>query len=87
MSIQYRNRILEINPDAILWDDMDECIIGITEEASAVYDIHKMELKIMELKNFSFEDASDWVEFNMLRTYLGNFTPVHVWTMPDEMID
>jgi hypothetical protein len=58
MSIQYRNRILEINPDAILWDDMDECIIGITEEASAVYDIHQMELKIMELKNFSFESKN-----------------------------
>lgn len=82
--MNYREKIQEINPDAILWDDLDECIIGITNEGKAVYDIHKMELHFQKQDNIPFEDAVDWVEFNILGAYVGDFTPVHVWVIPDE---
>ena len=44
-----RAKIAEVNPDAILWDGLDEAIVGITQDNVAVYDIHKMELEIMKL--------------------------------------
>jgi hypothetical protein len=75
--------IADINPQAHPWDDLDECIIGITEEGCAVYDIHKMEKELMKAGDMSWEDAAEYVEFNILRAYIGEFTPVHVWTIPD----
>jgi hypothetical protein len=78
-----RQMIADINPQAHLWDDLDECIIGITEEACAVYDIHKMEKTLMELNDWDIETAAEYVEYNILQAYIGEFTPVHVWTIPE----
>lgn len=79
-----RERIAEINPDAHLWEDLDECIIGITEEGCAVYDIHRMEKELMKKNDWDWETAAEYVEFNILQAYIGDFTPVHVWIMPED---
>jgi len=42
-----RKRILDIDPQAILWDGLDEAIIGITNEGVPVYDNHQMEIILM----------------------------------------
>jgi hypothetical protein len=83
MSYQ-RTKIKEINPQAILWDGLDNCIIGITEEACAVYDIHRMEVELMKQNDWDWETAAEYVEFNILQSYGGEFTPIHVWMMPNE---
>ena len=77
-----RKRILDIDPQAILWDGLDEAIIGITEEGVPVYDIHQMEIIIMKQHEWEWEDAAEWVEFNILRAYMGDRTPIHMWAMP-----
>ena len=82
-----RKRILDIDPQAILWDGLDEAIIGITEEGIPVYDIHQMEILLMRDNKWDWETAAEWVEFNILRAYMGDRTPIHMWTMPSEMID
>ena len=88
MNSQYkRDRILQIDPDAILWDGLDEAIIGITEEGVPVYDIHQMEIILMKQHGWEWEDAAEWVEFNILRAYMGDRTPIHMWAMQNEMID
>ena len=79
-----RAKIAEINPDAILWDDLDEAIIGIDVDNVAVYDIYKMELEIMRLHECTFEEAVDWVEYNILTAYVGEWTPKHIWVMPED---
>ena len=79
-----RTKIAEINPDAILWDDLDEAIIGIDIDNVAVYDIHKMELEIMRLHECTFEEAVDWVEYTILTAYVGEWTPKHIWVMPED---
>lgn len=78
-----RQMVADINPQAHLWDGLDDCIIGITEEGCAVYDIHKMEKELMKTGDMTWEDAAEYVEFNILRAYIGEFTPVHVWTIPE----
>jgi hypothetical protein len=42
-----------------------------------------MEKELMKAGDMSWEDAAEYVEFNILRAYIGEFTPVHVWTIPD----
>jgi hypothetical protein len=81
-----RKRILDIDPDAILWDGMDEAIIGITDEGIPVYDIHQMEIILMQ-DGMDWETASDWIDFNILSAYLGDRTPIHMWAMQNELID
>jgi hypothetical protein len=78
-----RAKIAEVNPDAILWDDLDEAIIGIDVDNIAVYDIYKMELEIMKLHNCTFEEAVEWVDYNILSTYVGEWTPKHIWLIPE----
>jgi hypothetical protein len=75
-----REAIAEVNPDAVLWDGLDEALIGVSDCGKAVYDIHKMQL-IFE-RTMSFEDASEWVSYNILEAYVGEFTPIHVWIHP-----
>jgi hypothetical protein len=42
-----------------------------------------MEKELMKKNNWDWETAAEYVEFNILRAYIGEFTPVHVWTIPD----
>ena len=79
-----RDKIAEVNPEAILWDDLDAAIIGIDVDNIAVYDIHKMELEIMRLHECTFEEAVDWVEYNILTAYVGEWTPKHIWIIPED---
>lgn len=77
-----RQMIMDINPDAHLWDDLDNCIMGITEEGCAVYDIHEIEKELMKQNDWDWETAAEWVEYNILQAYIGEFTPVHMWPFP-----
>jgi hypothetical protein len=79
-----RAKIAEVNPDAVLWDGLDDCIIGIDVDNVAVYDIYKMELEIMKLQDCSFEEAVEWVEYNILTAYVGDWTPKHIYLIPDD---
>lgn len=78
-----RKRILSIDPQATLWEGMDGAVIGITEEGVPVYDIHKMELILMQ-DGMDWETASEWVEYNILSAYVGDRTPIHMWVLPEE---
>ena len=79
-----RAKIAEVNPDAVLWDGLDDCIIGIDVDNVAVYDIYKMELEIMKLQDCSFEEAVEWVEYNILTAYVGEWTPKHIYLIPED---
>jgi hypothetical protein len=79
-----RESITQINPDAILWDDMDDAIVGISDDGRVVYDIHKMECLVYDgnKDNMAFDEAVDWVDYNILSAHLGEFTPIHTWKIP-----
>lgn len=77
-----RQMIMDINPDAHLWDDLDNCLMGITEEGCAVYDIHEIEKELMKQNDWDWETAAEFVEYNILQAYIGEFTPVHMWPFP-----
>lgn len=82
MTIQ--ERLSEINPDAILWDGLDSAVIGYTDNGRAVYDINKMIIQTQQMNDCSFEDATDWVDFNILNAYVGEYTPIHIYQISEE---
>lgn len=81
-----RSKIAEINPNAVLWDGLDEAIIGMTSDGKAVYAIEMM-ISIVwrnNKKHITPDEAKEWVEYNILSTYVGENTPIHIWTLNEE---
>ena len=76
-----RNKIAEINSEAILWDGLDDAIIGFSMDGKAVYDIEMMISLVWKLNEdyMDIEEAKEWVDFNILSTYVGEHTPIHIW--------
>jgi hypothetical protein len=77
--ISFRDRIKELNPEAILWDDLDNAIVGITEEGCVVYSVELMQSELAKLNIWTPEEAFEWIEYNILSAKVGDYTPVHVW--------
>jgi hypothetical protein len=74
-------KITENNPDAILWDDLDEAVIGFTTDYVAVYDLDKLsECLLKQNSDWTEQDALEWIDFNILGAYVGEHTPLHIYT-------
>jgi len=69
-----------MNEDTILWDGLNESIIGFSPDGIAVYDIEKMITHFQTEGGMSREEATEWVDFNILGTYVGELTPIHIYT-------
>lgn len=74
-----REWIKENNAEAILWDECDSALIGITPNGEAVYSIERL-WEVFVSQGMSEDEAMDWVDMNILNVYLGPFTPIHVYT-------
>jgi hypothetical protein len=73
--------IKENNPEAIIWDDLDDAIIGYTTNFVVVYDVQKiLECLLKNNPDWNEEDALEWVDYNILSCYLGEYTPLHIYT-------
>lgn len=81
-----RSRIAQTNPEAVLWDGLDEAIIGVSSEGKAVYDVRMLESIVWRnnKKHITPDEAKEWVEYNILSSYVGEYTPIHIWTISEE---
>ena len=74
-----RERVAQTNKEAIMWDDLDDAVVGMTDDGRVVYDINKMvDLFSIDMPE---EDAIEWINFNILGAHLGDYTPVHIYTL------
>ena len=74
-----REIIIEMNPEAIVWDGFDEAIIGYDmRESKAVYDQAKMTDILMERDGVTYEEAIDYLGFNVFCIYVGEYTPINI---------
>jgi len=73
-----RESIAEYNEDAILWDGMDDALIGITTNGQAVYETSKIHEVLMRDSGMTLDDAIDYAEYNIFGAHVGDFTPIHV---------
>jgi hypothetical protein len=76
------DRLRDINPEALLIDDMDRAIIGIDEKkARAVYSVELIISELMRINEWDMDVAREWYEFNISTAYLGEYTPILVYNM------
>ena len=76
-----RDELAEIDPDLLLMDGFDDCIIGICESFGGVpvvaYDYDKV-LANLQASGMTYEEAVEYHEFNQAGAYVGELTPVFI---------
>jgi hypothetical protein len=76
MDTNKRTRISEINSEAIILEDLDNGIIGISECGKLIYSVS---LIYEELVNQGM--PLDYVDYNILYSHLGEFTPIYIYNL------
>ena len=77
VEVNIRDTISELFPEAIYWDDLDGCIVGVSTDGRVIYSMYLMIEHFKE--TMSEEEALEWIDFNILNTYAGEYTPLHIW--------
>ena len=74
--------ISELNPEAMMADGFDEAVLGMCiqfgGEPLVAYDYEKCIKILMEKDGLSRIDAIDYMEFNIIGSYVGLNTPVFI---------
>jgi hypothetical protein len=77
--------LLEMDESALLMDGFDEAFIGfsrrINEPLLAVYSWEKMVDLLIERDGMEYEDAVEYIDFNVLGAWVGERTPIVVMPM------
>lgn len=72
-------KVEQINPEAIIWDGLDEAIIGYGgafDQCVLIY-LRSTILRLLMQKNqWSRAEAVEWYEYNIKGGYLGPHTPI-----------
>lgn len=75
-----RDRLAEFDPDILLADGFDDCIVGVCYTPGpghrAVYDTEKIIDTLIKRDGLSLEEAWEHFEFNTEGSYVGEKTPV-----------
>ena len=83
-----RELIADMNPEAIVWDGFDDAIIGYDmREWKVIYDEAKMAEILVERDEMSYEDAIEYLEFNVFSTYVGEYTPINIHIFNELEVD
>lgn len=76
--------LLEEWPDSefLKVDGYDDCIIGVATrfgmQPILAYNRGKMLKKMMEEDGLSYEEASEYFDFNIIGTWMGDLTPIFI---------
>ena len=74
-------KIRELYPDAIVWDGLDDAIIGYSINGEVVYDVEKIiQILMKQDPEITEEEANEHFDFNIAGSYVGEFTPIHIYT-------
>jgi len=72
MKEDYLERASDI---ALKADGFDEAIIGVSQQGLLIYDYMKC-VHIMMSEGESEQDAVDWMDYNVVGSYMGEGTPI-----------
>lgn len=77
-------QVAEYNEDALLADGFEKALIGVAERINlgpvAAYDVEKILEILMERDGMEYSDALEFFEFNIKGAWMGEFTPVYIYT-------
>lgn len=78
-----RDQIADINPDLLLMDGFDDCILGVGSrfgsEEFVIYDLSKV-IAQLESQGMTHDEAVEYHCFNQLGAYVGDHTPAFMIT-------
>lgn len=81
------DKILEMYPDtpALIADGLNDAIIGYEPNNEVmVYSIEKCIELLMGILNSDYKDASEYFYYNTMGAYMGEHTPIYVYTITGE---
>ena len=61
-------------------DGYDGAVMGISTDGRLVYSVEKMIEILMRDGDMSVDDATEWLEYNTFNAYVGEMTPIWVYT-------
>ena len=70
-------------PDILFADGFDEAIAGVTwdgERTRVVYETEGILKILMERDKMSYDEASEYFDFNVAGSYMGVYTPLYLET-------
>ena len=76
-----KEQIADLNPESLFADGFDRALVGYNASSfCAVYDYDKCMTILMERDEMNYEEAHEYMEFNVVSAYVGDFTPSFVHT-------
>jgi hypothetical protein len=61
-------------------DGYDDAILGISTDGRLVYSVEKMIDITVRDSDMNVGDATEWLEYNTFNAYVGEMTPIWVYT-------
>lgn len=74
-----REYLEEVNPQALVADGFDKAMIGTAFRDGnivALYDLEKCTEVLIERDGMTFEEAIEYIDYNVLGSYMGMNTPI-----------
>ena len=73
------------------WDGFDSAVIGVGErnntDSMIVYDYNKMVNVLMTRDGMTYEEAEEYIDFNIVGAWIGDTTPIIVNKKSMEQIE
>ncbi len=73
-----------------IWDGYNDCIIGVGTRCGMtdvfIYDKHKMITKLVRKDDMKYDEALEFIDFNIAGAFIGEDTPILVDLMTQEEI-
>lgn len=83
---ELKEQIGEDSPEALFADGLDEAILGLArvfgKEAVVAYDYEAC-VEVFMAGGMTFDEAEEWMSFNVMGAYVGEMTPIFVRTFRD----
>jgi hypothetical protein len=68
-----------LDEETLKADGFDDAVIGITRDKILVYSIEKT-IQILMEEDMSEIDAIEHLDYNILGSYVGDYTPIFIYT-------
>ena len=80
-----RDYINETIEETILFDNLDDCIVGITTNDQVIYD-YELLIKHFIVDGMTEEEAVEWIDYNIIGLYAGEKTPVIMYSLKEKQV-
>ena len=74
-----KEKIEEINPDAMLADGLDDALAGYDSRGRAIYLIEEILGILITRDGMTEEEAQEFFDFYIECAHVGQFTPIYMW--------